>query len=57
MFTKVARGFRVASVEVSTHHPAIHFPHAVCSTTLENMNTAILDILDRWCLLEEYIHR
>jgi hypothetical protein len=57
MLTKVAHGFRVASVEVSTHHPAVPFSHAACGTALENVDTAILDILNRRHLLEEYVHR
>ena len=56
MLAKVTRGFCVTGVKVSPYEVAVSFALAVRRSTLENVNAATLDILDRWDGLEEYIN-
>jgi hypothetical protein len=57
MLAKVAGGFGITSVEVSTHHSAVAFAHATGCGALENVDAAIVDVCDGGCLVEEHIHR
>jgi len=56
MLPKVTRGFRITGVKVSPYEAAVSFTRAVHRSTLKNMYTTTLDILDRWHGLEEYIN-
>jgi hypothetical protein len=57
MLAKITRGFRIPGVKISPYEAAVSFAHAMHSSTLENMNTATLDVLNGRCRLEEYIYR
>jgi hypothetical protein len=46
MFAKVSGGLGITGVEVTMDHAAVSLPLAVSSTTLKNMNTAVIYILN-----------
>lgn len=57
MLAKVAGGFGIASVKVSTYHATVSFALATCHGTLKNVDVAIIDVCDGGSLFEEHIHR
>jgi len=56
MLVEVARGLRVASVQVSTNLVAT-LSQAIGCCTLKSMDAALLNILDGWNRFEEHVNR
>jgi hypothetical protein len=57
MFAKISRGFGITGVKISTDYSAIPFSFTMGGSTLENMDTSTLDVLDSWSRFEKYINR
>lgn len=57
VFAKVAGGLGVSRVQIPTDLSPVCFSPAGRSGTFENMNSAVINVFDNGCKLEENINR
>jgi hypothetical protein len=57
MLAEVSGGFGISRVKITSDHSTVYLTLAVLGITLEDMNTAFVDVLDRRGRFEKDIDR